>query len=415
MSRPDPLPNANNLIALDSETVQHAYIHVPFCRSRCHYCDFYFELHKYGGIEGYLASLSNEISERLRHSVFKTSKLYTVYWGGGTPSLLSPEAIHTIHRLLQKETGFVPTAEITLEVNPEDVSRERIRAYLQAGVTRFSVGVQSFEDSILQKIGRRHRSEAAKQAICSIAAEMGQSVNLSIDLMYGLPGQTFEGWQRTLQTAVELPVQHISLYGLQLEPGTSLETLTKRASELYTLPDDEAHIRCYTHAQEVLKAHGFNLYEVSNAARGGYESRHNQAYWKQHYYWGFGPGAHGYIPHCRYNLIEDLKAYHAEQPLAAITESEPVSPWQHLENLLIFGLRMREGVAWHTLNAALPPTCSLHRLQTFLQACALRYPGALILTDQGIQLNASAIPVMNDVLVEFINLEKAITHGSLSQ
>jgi oxygen-independent coproporphyrinogen III oxidase len=226
--------------------------------------------------------------------------------------------------------------------------------------------------------------------------------------MYGLPLQTFESWKETLKRAVALPIQHISLYGLQLEPDTALERLNLKAPKHYPLPDDGEQLACYAYARNILPQQGFELYEVSNAARTGCESRHNMAYWQQKNYLAFGPGAHGFIHPRRYQVIEDLKAYNQYTALSEITESHTITAWEHLENTLIFGLRMTQGVTWQAVQqACTPETTSFETLHRYVLDVVQRTP-YLTADETGLRLLPAGIPQMNTILSHFIQLETEV-------
>jgi oxygen-independent coproporphyrinogen III oxidase len=385
--------------------VNHAYIHVPFCRSRCHYCDFYFELEKHGGVPRYVDQLIREIFARATMLSSANGALTSIYFGGGTPSLLSAQHVSRILQAFQTTYSIANGCEITLELNPEDTSRNAIEGYLTAGITRFSVGVQSLDDAVLKKVARRHSAAVATECIQLIDALMGPSSNISIDLMYGLPFQTLESWQDSLQRAVALPIQHISLYGLQLEAGTALEKLHKKAPQHYPLPEDTTHLACYDYARHHLGEFGFAWYEVSNAARAGFESQHNMAYWQQKNYLAFGPGAHGLMYPHRYTVVENLEAYNRFETVSEITETQLTTPWEHLENLFIFGLRTTNGVSWQTLrNACTPETSPFEALERYVASVMETQP-LLVPTETGIRLLPEGIPQMNTLLTHFIQLE----------
>lgn len=322
------------------------YIHIPFCASRCIYCDFYLELAKYGGQEAFQTALLQELT--LRWQALADSGLLqpisTLYCGGGTPSLLAAPFYKELFKLLSKLAGVHQSAECTLEVNPCDIASP-MEMYRVAGFNRVSVGLQSLQDEELRRLSRRHNAEEAMATV--YALQKAGFDNLSIDLMYTIPGQTLTSWKDTLDKAITLPVEHISLYGLQLEAGTALDTLHQAALPRYALPDDSFSADAYALAQQVLAQAGFVHYEISNWARPGKESRHNLAYWKNSNYWAFGPAAHGYVHPVRYANKADLKSY-CQNPLAA--EFSFVSERERAENFFIFGLRQPQGVSWRAFH-----------------------------------------------------------------
>ena len=383
--------------------IEHLYIHVPFCKSRCVYCDFYLELEKYGGISAYLDALIREMTLRFTSPNAVSSKpLETLYFGGGTPSLLTAIQVSQIIQHIQSFQAFTQDPELTFELNPDDISNP-INAYLEAGITRFSVGIQSLNNEELQKLSRRHRAETAKQCIQVVAESMGDRANISVDLMYGIPTQCFQSWQETVKEACQLPIQHISMYGLQLESNTALEILAKKAPQHYPLPNDEAHVLFYEWAVDYLAEQGFQRYEASNFTKPGFESRHNLAYWRQKNVLAFGPSAHGYVHPTRYSVASDLKKYSLFRNLDEITQIETISDIERFENLLIFGLRLtEEGVKIALLKKA----CPSPRLWAFVESLLTEKvkQGQIQKINGGYTLHPAWIPRMNSVLCDFIGL-----------
>lgn len=338
----------------------------------------------------------------------KEPGLRSVYLGGGTPSILSSNQVSTIVGAFKHTYGLMENCEITLEVNPEDVTVQQVAAYLEAGINRFSVGVQSLDDAVLKTVARRHSVHTAEACILTLAQQMGKHANISIDLMYGLPFQCVESWKRTLDRALALPVQHISLYGLQLEAGSPLERLNHTAPAHYPIPDDEIHLECYAYARNALPQKGFTFYEVSNAARAGFESQHNLAYWKQCNYVGFGPGAHGMLYPNRYTVPENLKLYQAFESVMELTRVHPVTPWEHLENHFIFGLRMSQGINWRDVAPwCTEATIPLDILKQYVHSLTRSFK-ALVVSPQGVHLLPEGVITMNEVLQRFIHLEDEI-------
>ena len=263
------------------------YIHIPFCKKKCSYCDFYSTSHELNE-PLFVERLKHELSIRKRF--LPDPSIGTIYFGGGTPSLLSPKGMQEILGAIANELNVEPSPEITLEANPDDLSHEYLSQIHSIGVNRLSVGVQSFSDSDLKFLGRRHSSEQAMDAVRT-AAKVGFS-NIGIDLIYGLPSSTIEGWKANLIAAFKLPIQHLSCYHLTFEKGTPLYTLCRKG---LTLPvDDQRSQDEYQVLCSMAAEHGFMQYEVSNFAREGFQSTHNSSYWKQIPYLGLGPSAHSY-------------------------------------------------------------------------------------------------------------------------
>ena len=273
------------------------YVHIPFCETKCPYCDF----NTYAGIESlipsYIDALNKEVAlwgESLSRPAVKT-----IFFGGGTPSYLPAEHIGAVLKVIQASFDVERDAEITLESNPGDFSDAKLSAYLEFGVNRLSIGVQSFDDRLLELLGRRHSADEATQAY-RMATKAGFG-NISIDLMYGLPQQTTDDWRRTLDSAAELSPPHISMYCLTLEGGTPMEQWVNAGKMPDPDPDEAADM--YLMAQDAMRAQDYRHYEISNWARPGFESLHNLAYWRNQAYLGVGPGAHSYLaPHRFFNL-----------------------------------------------------------------------------------------------------------------
>lgn len=314
------------------------YVHIPFCHSRCLYCDFYLELTKYGQLEAFQRALLQEVTSRWGLLKGNLPPVHSVYVGGGTPSVLPASFYAELLNTFKQFTELLPDAELTFEANPEDWASPPV-AYREAGFNRVSLGVQSLDPTVLKRLSRRHTPELAVEAV--EACQLAGFERISLDLMMGLPGQTLTSWQETLSTACNLPIQHISAYGLQLEEGTPLHTLVRRQVKNYQLPSEDTAADLYSWTQGFLAQQGFAQYEISNWAKPGQQSRHNLTYWQNLPYWAFGPAAHGYVHPVRYANQASLSGY-LENPLKA--EFEPVSLTERLENAVIFGLRTSEGL-----------------------------------------------------------------------
>ena len=265
------------------------YVHVPFCETKCPYCDF----NTYAGIEvlvpGYINALKHELlqwGKLLDHHC-----LATVFFGGGTPSYLPTRDLAGLIAQITNSFDLAPDAEVSLEANPGDLTRERAHAVRRAGFNRLSIGVQSMDDGELRMLGRRHTAEQATRAVA--AARQAGFDNLSIDLMFGLPRQSFESWAHTLDETLALRPDHMSLYALTLEIGTPMEAQVRLG--MLQEPDPDLAAAMYRHAQSELAQAGYEQYEISNWALPGRHSRHNLTYWQGGSYLGVGPGAHSYL------------------------------------------------------------------------------------------------------------------------
>ena len=261
------------------------YIHIPFCRAKCKYCAFNSIVAQNELIDEYVDALCNEIE-----SSSQSQTVNTVYFGGGTPSILTIDQLYKIFDTLHKNYDLSHCREFTIEANPGTVNKCYLSNLRKLGINRLSLGVQSFDDKLLHILGRIHNSE---EAIETVKTAVSIFDNVSIDLMYDLPEQTVEILQNTLATAMSLKVQHISIYGLEVEEGTEFGRLQSLGR--LNLPDDEESEKMYKLITKELPQHGFQRYEISNFAIEGFESRHNLGYWSDVEYLGFGAGAHSYI------------------------------------------------------------------------------------------------------------------------
>lgn len=305
------------------------YVHIPFCKRRCRYCDF-FSTTRLERQEAYVAALVKEIAARKDEA---GEPIRTIYLGGGTPSTLAPQDIARILNAI----GIDEAEEITMELNPGDATPTYMQALRNIGINRLSIGIQSFQDDLLTLIGRRHNAQQAIEAV-RMAQEAGFT-NLSIDLMYALPTQTMAAWQADIDTALSLGVQHISSYGLIYEQGTALT----KAVENGTLDaiDEETENAMYDTLCKRLKQAGFVHYEVSNFALPGYEAKHNSRYWDHTPYIGIGAGAHTYVPPVRSWNKEDLEGYIKGEE---VRERETLTEDDLYNERIMLGLRTNRGI-----------------------------------------------------------------------
>ena len=278
------------------------YIHVPFCRSKCQYCDFYSITARDNQLlDGYLDAVCTHIKEA--GPLAPDYVVDTVYFGGGTPTFFGADGMAAILTTIRKAFKVLPNAEITFEANPDSVSDRLLRRLRSEGFNRVSLGIQCDNDEILKKLGRPHTYAQAVAAVQRIR-KFGFK-NLSVDLMYGLPGQDLPAWERTLQNVLKLQPEHISCYGLKVEEGTPLYDY----QEYCNLADDDMQADMYLSAVEILRKHGYRQYEISNFCRKGNVSRHNLKYWNGDPYLGFGPNASSDFGGSRFTIVRDLKAY----------------------------------------------------------------------------------------------------------
>ncbi len=323
------------------------YLHIPFCKSRCKYCDFFSTTHLEKQIS-YVDALLTEWKDR-KHEI--KTPIKTIYIGGGTPSTLPIEQLQNIVSCLDNDLSHLQLRskdiEITLEANPGDITLDKAKAWSDLGINRLSIGIQSFDDQLLTIIGRRHNAEQARNAVA--AAQAAGFDNISIDLMYALPSQTMQQWQYDVEQAIQLGVQHISSYGLIYEDGTVLTTLLEHG--VIEAIDEDLELEMYDYLVEQLTTNGFIHYEVSNFAQEGRESKHNSSYWNDIPYLGMGAGAHSYNGYQRQWNISDLDSY-IKQALAhnLQPEIETLTEEQHRTEKVMLGLRTNRGINLSMVN-----------------------------------------------------------------
>ena len=278
------------------------YVHVPFCRSKCQYCDFYSLATKEDKIiDGYLDAVCDHIKEA--GELAPNHKVDTIYFGGGTPSFFGADGLAVILTTIRRNFDVDSNAEITFEANPDSINDRLLHRLRAEGFNRVSLGIQSDDDEMLKKLGRPHTYAQAVAAYHRIRKAGFR--NVSVDLMYGLPGQTLLQWQETLDTVLRLLPEHISCYALKVEDGTPFAEM----KDVLNLPDDDTQAEMYLTAVEILRSRGFRQYEISNFCRKNLYSRHNMKYWTGGEYLGFGPAASSDFAGKRFTLKRDLQAY----------------------------------------------------------------------------------------------------------
>jgi putative oxygen-independent coproporphyrinogen III oxidase len=319
-----------------------AYIHIPFCRRRCYYCDFPISVVGDQGksattmVEDYLVALIQEI--QLTPALGR--ELTTVFFGGGTPSLLSPRQLEHIIQAIALRFGIAQDAEISMEIDPGTFDRDRLSGYLTGGVNRFSLGVQSFDEELLKRCGRSHNLSDVMQGV-ELIKQLGIE-NFSLDLISGLPDQTLEHCQTSLAQAIAIAPQHLSCYDLVLEPVTAFGKQYQLGET--PLPQDEDTAEMYRLTQQTLTAAGYEHYEISNYAQPGYQCRHNRVYWENRPYYGFGMGAASYVAGRRFSRPPTRKKYYTWLEGGAVIDAPEVSSTDYLLETLMLGLRLAEGV-----------------------------------------------------------------------
>ena len=317
------------------------YVHVPFCTRRCEYCSFNTApMADRAGVTRYVAAVRREIELVSGAPWARGLGVATVFFGGGTPSLLEPGELATIVDALRAALALDADAEVTVECNPESVTRGKLADYRSAGVTRISLGVQSLDDAVLAAIGRLHTAAEARRAFD--AARGAGFSNISVDLIYGLPGLTADGWRSTVDGLAAWEPEHLSAYGLTLDPGS-----VWGSTGVAGLPPEETVVAHYWTMVERAAARGYEHYEISNYARPGFRSRHNQVYWRRGEYLALGPGAAGFVGNLRYGNIKPVGRYvqGLDDGRLPIDTSERLDTRQVLAEALILGLRTADGVA----------------------------------------------------------------------
>ena len=315
------------------------YVHIPFCRSKCDYCDFYSLAGQEGRMDDYQKALIAHMKET--GPLTRGSQVDTVYFGGGTPSYYGEKRLRELLRTIAKRFDLAKDAEITVECNPDSVNQKMLQNLRRAGANRISLGVQSAHPCELSNLHRPHDFDQVKEAVRAVRA--AKFKNLSLDLIYGLPGQDMAGWQDTVEQALALEPEHLSCYGLKVEPGTPLDDRVIRGEKL---PDDDAQADMYLWMVERLGTAGYKQYEISNFARAGFQSRHNLKYWMGRPYIGFGPGAHSDFGGRRYSFVRNLEKYISGVlgGGAVIDESELIPQRERGSEYLMLRLRTTRGI-----------------------------------------------------------------------
>ena len=367
------------------------YIHIPFCKSRCIYCGF-FSTTSLSLRDEYVQALCRELE--VRRDYLHGAPVETIYLGGGTPSLLSRQQIATLLTSLYNIYN-VRVREITLECNPDDAD-ETLAQLPALGINRLSLGLQTFDDTRLQFLRRRHTARQAIEAVAQ-AKSVGFD-NISIDLMFGFPGQTLDQWKADVDQAIALDVQHLSAYSLMYEEGTPLERMLRQGDIRET--DEETSLAMYEYLIEAMKSAGFEHYEISNFARPGKRSLHNSSYWRGIPYLGIGAGAHSFDGQTRQSNPESLATYlQGAQSNHFAAETETLSPTEQYDEFVFTALRTCEGMSLTTLRATFGDTLAdycLQNAQPHLQQ------GRLLLRDGQMRLTRKGLFVSNDIMSDLM-------------
>jgi len=318
------------------------YLHIPFCRQRCDFCAFYLEIHREGRAETFVGSLIHEIRLSTEQHVAAGRPIQSVYFGGGTPTVLTATQLFVILSEIRRHLTLASDCEITVEAHPSTISEQDLVQLFQAGVTRISFGAESMEDGDLTRIGR---PGAVYQTILAVAqARVAGFTNINLDVMYGLPSQSLESWQRTLIHCLTLSPTHLSCYALTVEEDTKLASDIQRGRS--PAPDEGLQIKMDQAAQQILSDAGYERYEVSNYAKPGFACRHNLLYWTNGEYLGLGPSAQSYLDGTRFGNVADLVVYDTSlaECRLPIEDRTRLSEEEQLRDAVIFGLRLIQGI-----------------------------------------------------------------------
>jgi len=321
--------------------IKAAYLHIPFCEHICHYCDFNKVFLKGQPVDEYLQALDQEMVMTLKE--FPTSTLDTIFVGGGTPTSLNEQQLYRFCESINRNLPKSDKLEFTFEANPGDLSKEKLQILRSAGVNRLSLGVQTFNEELLKKIGRVHKAKDVYDTIEN--AKQAGFENISIDLIFSLPTQTVDDFKTTLIEAFSLDIPHYSGYSLIIEPKTVFYNLLKKGKLL--TPGEDLEAKMYDILMEEMDKHGFNQYEISNFSLPGYESKHNLTYWNNEHYYGLGAGAHSYLNGLRRSNSGPLKKYidQINNGKLPIFENHQVTKAEQMEEEMFLGLRKTKGVS----------------------------------------------------------------------
>ena len=328
------------------------YVHIPFCKQKCYYCDFKSYANKEELIEKYIKWLKYEIKEvgegnklDYENDLDELVTVKTIYIGGGTPSYLDSKYIKEIIEEIRENFKLADKVEITIEVNPGTVNKTKLLDYINSGINRISIGLQSKDNELLKRIGRIHKYEDFLQTY-NMAREVGFK-NINVDLMLALPGQTIAKLEKGLKQVIDLQPEHISLYSLIIEDGTKIEKMLKN-NEI-TLPDENIERKMYWETKKVLEEAGYIHYEISNFAKEGYKSEHNWNCWSQKEYMGFGVAAHSYTNDVRFSNIDSIEEYIENYEQGNVTDNfvfhEKQTQSSKMKEYMMLGLRKIEGIS----------------------------------------------------------------------
>lgn len=369
------------------------YIHIPFCRSRCSYCDFATGLYESELADRYV----NALIEEIRLSSTAGATIDTIYFGGGTPSLLDPSQLERILVTVREHFRVDVDSEITLEINPGSSSLQKLREFRSLGINRASFGVQTFADQELAKLGRSHTAADARRTFHDLRAAGFE--NISFDLIAGLPGQTLAGWQQNVEEALALSPEHLSFYLLEVHSGTPLAQHIQRG--IQPRPDEDLAAVMYEWMLERAVAAGYEHYEISNLCRPGFSSRHNTKYWTAAPYFGFGCSAHSYDGRSRWSKERDVLKYvkSVEKGFSAIKEKQDLTESDLRAEAVFLGLRLMRGVSLQQYREAFgEDLLAKHSIEL----ARFRDAGLVELNEDRFRLTRNGALLSNEVFAAFV-------------
>lgn len=372
------------------------YIHIPFCRSKCNYCDFLSVPVQNQAVEAYLDAVIREL-KYYSNMLQEKHRIYSIFIGGGTPSILKEEQIGKLFQCIHKYFFLDEEAEITIECNPGTITKDKLERYIACGINRISVGLQSIYDEQLSLLGRIHTYSTFKESY-ELIKQVGIQ-NYNIDLMFGLPNQHFQDWEKTLQEIIKLEPCHISCYGLKIEEGTVFHKWV--SNNKIQLPSDEEERELYHLACELLPQNQYDQYEISNFSKNSFASKHNLVYWKRQEYIGIGAGAHSYFKRERYHNADTISSYmhNVHNKKWMRYGIEEIDQKASMEEFMFLGLRLTSGVNRDDFEEEFGCTMNsiygeeISRLMTL---------GLIEGTDKTISLTVKGIDLSNYVFEKFL-------------
>lgn len=373
------------------------YIHIPFCHQICNYCDFNKVFFKNQPVDEYIEALGREMEMTVAAYPTAFSHVETIFLGGGTPTALTANQIRRLTNLITKHIPMENVKEFSSEANPDELSIDKLQALYDGGVNRLSMGVQSFDQSLLKKIGRTHTNDHVTNTI-ELAKQVGFQ-NISIDLMYGLPGQTMEQWQHTLKMALALKLPHYSAYSLIVEPKTIF--YIQYAKGKLHLPTEDLEADMYGVLIDTMQEHGLLQYEISNFAHEGFLSVHNKIYWDNDEYAGFGAGAHGYLQGIRYSNVAPIKKYidTVQSGNRPLLQEHHVTFDEKMEEQMFLGLRKTNGVTHQEFEKKFKDPMSTYYGEIIKE---LEGQQLVIADDLGIRLTRKGRFIGNEIFQRFL-------------